>query len=101
MLTCESTIIIVIDMKVAAKSYKSRSKKKYTIFLSYYQEIDFLIIVAAFSGNIVDLLLITICCQEIDEVTDDMTEAMISGVSKSASSFWNIASGEAFHFLVE
>ena len=94
MLACESTIIIVIDMKVAAKSYKSRSKKN-------TQDIDSLILVAAFSGNIVDLLLITICCQEIDEVTDDMTEAMISGVSKSASSFWNIASGEAFHFLVE
>ena len=92
MLTCESTIIIVIDMKVAAKSYKSRSKKN-------TQDIDSLILVAAFSGNIVDLLLITICCQEIDEVTDDMTEAMISGVSKSASSFWNIASGESFHFF--
>jgi len=31
--------------------------------------------------------------QELDEVTDEMTEAALDGVSKSVSSFWNMASG--------
>lgn len=31
--------------------------------------------------------------KELDEVTDEMTEAAINGVSKGASSLWNMASG--------
>jgi len=30
---------------------------------------------------------------ELDEVTDEMAEAAINGVTKSASTFWNMASG--------
>merc|ERR1719348_1031910 len=31
--------------------------------------------------------------QELDEVTDEMAEAAINGVTKGASSLWNMASG--------
>jgi len=39
--------------------------------------------------------------QELDEVTDEMAEAAINGVTKSASSLWNMASGYASQMFVE
>lgn len=39
--------------------------------------------------------------KELDEVTDDMAEAAINGVTKSASSFWNMASGYASQMFTE
>ena len=39
------------------------------------------------------MMMLMILNQELDEVTDDMAEAAINGVTKSASSFWNMASG--------
>jgi len=38
---------------------------------------------------------------ELDEVTDEMAEAAINGVTKSASSFWNMASGYANQMFTE
>lgn len=38
---------------------------------------------------------------ELDEVTDEMAEAAINGVTKSASSFWNMASGYASQMFSE
>ncbi len=38
--------------------------------------------------------------QEIDEVTDEMAEAAINGVTKSVSSLWNMASGMFLLFLL-
>lgn len=38
---------------------------------------------------------------ELDEVTDEMAEAAITGVAKSASSFWNMASGYASQMFTE
>ena len=35
----------------------------------------------------------TLDLQELDEVTDEMAEAAINGVTKGASSLWNMASG--------
>lgn len=39
--------------------------------------------------------------KELDEVTDEMTEAAIDGVTKSVSSFWNVASGYASQMFTE
>jgi len=39
--------------------------------------------------------------KEIDEVTDEMAEAAINGVTKSVSSFWNMASGYASQMFSE
>jgi len=39
--------------------------------------------------------------KEFDEVTDEMAEAAITGVTKSASSFWNMASGYATQMFIE
>ena len=39
--------------------------------------------------------------QELDEVTDEMAEAAINGVTKGASSLWNMASGYASQMFVE
>lgn len=39
--------------------------------------------------------------EELDEVTDEMAEAAINGVTKSASSFWNMASGYANQMFTE
>merc|ERR1719339_257649 len=39
--------------------------------------------------------------QEPDEVTDEMAEAAINGVSKGASSLWNMASGYASQMFTE
>jgi len=39
--------------------------------------------------------------QELDEVTDEMAEAAINGVSKGASSLWNMASGYASQMFLE
>jgi len=39
--------------------------------------------------------------KELDEVTDELTEAAITGVSKSVSSIWNIASGYASQMFTE
>merc|ERR1719322_2104372 len=39
--------------------------------------------------------------KEIDEITDDMAESAINGVSKGASSLWNMASGYASQMFVE
>jgi len=38
---------------------------------------------------------------ELDEVTDEMAEAAINGVTKSASTFWNMASGYASQMFTE
>ena len=47
-----------------------------------------------------DLQLLDVQClstspdlKELDEVTDEMAEAAINGVTKGASSLWNMASG--------
>jgi len=39
--------------------------------------------------------------KELDEVTDEMTEAAITGVTKSVSSLWNVASGYANQMFTE
>jgi len=39
--------------------------------------------------------------KELDEVTDDMAETAINGVSKGASSLWNMASGYASQMFTE
>lgn len=39
--------------------------------------------------------------KELDEVTDEMAEAAISGVTKSASSIWSLASGYASQMFTE
>jgi len=39
--------------------------------------------------------------QELDEVTDDMAEAAIAGVSRGAGAFWNMASGYASQMFTE
>jgi len=39
--------------------------------------------------------------KELDEITDDMTEQAITGVTKSVSSFWNMASGYANQMFTE
>ena len=39
--------------------------------------------------------------QELDEVTDEMAEAAINGVTKGASSLWNMASGYASQMFTE
>ena len=39
--------------------------------------------------------------KEIDEITDDMAESAINGVSKGASSLWNMASGYASQMFME
>jgi len=39
--------------------------------------------------------------KDLDEVTDEMTEAAMNGISKSASSFWNMASGYASQMFTE
>jgi len=39
--------------------------------------------------------------KDIDEITDDMAESAINGVSKGASSLWNMASGYASQMFVE
>jgi len=39
--------------------------------------------------------------KELDEVTDDMAESAINGVSKGASSLWNMASGYASQMFTE
>ena len=39
--------------------------------------------------------------KEIDEITDEMAESAITGVSKGASSLWNMASGYASQMFTE
>lgn len=39
--------------------------------------------------------------KELDEVTDELTEAAITGVSKSMSSIWNVATGYANQMFTE
>merc|ERR1719400_1921586 len=39
--------------------------------------------------------------KEIDEVTDEMAESAINGVTKGASSLWNMASGDASQMFTE
>ena len=43
----------------------------------------------------------TVALQEIDEVTDEMAESAINGVSAGASSLWNMASGYASQMFTE
>ena len=39
--------------------------------------------------------------KEIDEITDEMAESALDGVSKGASSLWSMASGYASQMFVE